>query len=50
MLRAMLSKKLVHHVQAEIGRTQNTAIGKRPLNKDGQSNKIFERTAEFLQI
>ena len=33
VLRAMLGKELVHHVQAKIGRAQNAAIGKWPLTK-----------------
>ena len=46
----MLSKELVHHVLAIIGRAQHAAIGKRSLHKDGQPDEMVERTAELLQI
>src|SRR4030095_10512565 len=50
MLRAMLGKEFVQHVQPKIGRTQHAAIGKWPLHKEGQPDEIVEAAAEFLQI
>jgi hypothetical protein len=47
VLRAMLGKELVQHVQAKIGRAQNAAIGKWPFDEEGQPDEMIERTAEF---
>src|SRR6187401_3532639 len=46
----MLGEELVHHVLTKIGRAQNAAIGKWPLNKQRQPDEMIERTTEFLQI
>ena len=50
LLGAMLSKELVHHVLAEVGRTQYAAVGERSFHEKRKLDQVVQRGAQFLQI